>query len=54
MTEPLQQMSGKWAYIAMKVLKCIFGAKVTSYQIKKVLSALYNERGKNLPDDELQ
>ena len=54
MSEPLQTESGKKAYIAMKVLKSICGAKVTSYQVKKVLSTLYNDWGKNLPEDEIK
>ena len=54
MSEPLQTESGKKAYIAMKVLKSICGAKVTSYQVKKVLSTLYNDWGKNLPEDEIE
>ena len=54
MGEPLLTKSGKMAYIAMKVLKSICGAKVTSYQIKKVLNNLYNDWGKNMPDNTLQ
>ena len=54
MTEPLQTESGKRAYIAMKVLKSICGAKVTSYQVKKVLNTLYNDWGKSMPEDPLE
>ena len=54
MTEPLKTKSGKRAYIAMKVLKSICGAKVTSYQVKKVLNTLFNDWGKNIPEDSLQ
>ena len=54
MTEPLKTESGKKAYIAMKILKNICGAKVTSYQVKKVLNTLYNDWGKNMPDDALE
>ena len=54
MTEPLQIESGKKAYIAMKVIKSICGAKVTSYQVKKVLNTLYNDWGKNMPKDALE
>ena len=54
MTEPLQTKSGKRAYIAMKVLKSICGAKVTSYQVKKVLNTLFNDWGKNMPKDSLE
>ena len=54
MTDPLQSKSGKMAYIAMKVMKSICGAKVTSYQVKKVLNTLYQDRGKSLPEDELE
>ena len=54
MTEPLKEASGKQAYIVMKVLKSICDAKATSYQVKKVLSALYNDWGKALPEDAFQ
>ena len=54
MTKPLETESGKRAYIAMKVLKSICGAKVTSYQVKKVLNTLYNDWGKNMPEDPLE
>ena len=54
MTKPLETESGKRAYIAMKVLKSICGAKVTSYQVKKVLNTLYHDMGKNLPENELE
>ena len=54
MTEPLQSNSGKRAYVAMKIIKSICGAKVTSYQVKKVLNTLYHDLGKNLPEDELE
>ena len=54
MTEPLKNEHGKKAYIAMKVLKSICGAKVTSYQIKKVLNTLYNDWGKNMPGNALE
>ena len=54
MTEPLQLNSGKRAYVAMKIIKSICGAKVTSYQVKKVLNTLYHDMGKNLPENELE
>ena len=54
MTEPLQSNSGKRAYMAMKIIKSICGAKVTSYQVKKVLNTLYHDLDKNLPEDELE
>ena len=54
LSAPLDIPQGKEAYILLKVLKKVCDAPVKSYQIKKVLHAVYNDLGNKLPADVLE
>ena len=54
LSAPLDIPQGKEAYILLKVLKQVCEAPVKSYQIKKVLHAVYNDLGNKLPADVLE